>query len=420
MDYRLSLPFCPKPSTILLLDLNSCFARVEQQANPFLRGEPVVVAAYDTPRGLIISPSVEAKEKGIRLGMSVAEARRLAPDLIALRPDPWKYRSIHLKFRELLATYTDKVEPRSIDEFILDLEGAPALGKGIWQVAREIKERVKEEIGDWLTVSVGIAPNRYLAKVAAGLKKPDGLCQINKDNFKEVYKKLELTDLTGIKERNAARLNSMGIFSVLDFYEAPYWRLKAAFASIVGYYWYVRLRGWEIDDVAFGRRSYGNSFALPLALTNMEELSPILSKLVTKATGRMRKAGSWAKGVHVSVVYKDGSFWHRGQATKEVIFDTRDVYKVAYKILSSSPYRKPVATLAVSCFNLAPACQNQLELFSDIKKKEKLAEAVDSINERWGDFVITPARVLGARDWMPDRIAFGNVKELEEFTLKAS
>ena len=224
------------------LDLNSCFATIEQQANPQLRGKPIAVAAYTTPSGCIIAPSVEAKRYGIKVGMRVKDGKLLYPGLIVLSPDPWKYRNVHLALRRIVSDYTDKFVPKSIDEFVLDLEGYPCLvASSMQQVAREIKERIKEEIGEWLTVSVGIAPNKFLAKTAASLHKPDGLDEIDKENFAKVYSGLKLTELCGIKLRNAVRLNNMGIFSVLDFFEAPYPKLKAAFESILGYYWYLRL-----------------------------------------------------------------------------------------------------------------------------------------------------------------------------------
>ena len=210
----------------------------------------------------------------------------------------------------------------------------------------------------------------------------------------------------------------MGIFSVLEFYEASYQKLKAAFESILGYYWYLRLRGWEIDDVIFGRRSYGNSFALPKPLERIDELSPVLSKLVQKMGGRLRAAHYKAQGVHLAIAYRDGSFWHQGVTTSKVLFDSRDIYKVAFKLLNRSPYRKPVRELAVSVFNLMDEGSLQLELFDDLEKKERIVSAIDSVNERWGNFVITPARMLGAKDVVIDRIAFGGVKELEEFTLQ--
>ncbi len=419
MAYPTELSFNPKPSTIMHLDLNSCFATIEQQANPLLRGKPVAVAAYTSPSGCIVAPSVEAKRYGIKVGMRVREGKLLYPGLIVLPPDPWKYRNVHLGLRRILADYTGDLTPKSIDEFVLNLEGFPAFQKGMCGLAREIKKRIKAEIGDWLTVSVGIAPNRFLAKTGASIHKPDGLDEINKDNYLDVYSKLSLTDLCGIKVRNAVRLNSLGIYSVLDFYQAPYWKLKAAFESVLGYYWYLRLRGWEIDDVVFARRSYGNSFALPRPLVSAEELSPILAKLVEKTGRRFRQAGYKAKGVHLAVGYRDGTFWHKAVGTSRILFDSRDVYKVALMLLSRSPYKKPVRDLAVSVFNLMDSPALQLELFDDLGKKEGLVRAVDKVNARWGDFVITPARMLGTKGAVLDRIAFGGVKELEEFTLDA-
>ena len=410
-----SLGFNPKPSTIMHIDLNSCFATIEQQANPHLRGKPIAVAAYTTPSGCIIAPSIEAKRYGIKVGMRVKDGKLIYPDLIVLAPDPWKYRNVHLALRSILSDYTDKFVPKSIDEFVLDFEGYPSFNKGMLEVAREIKERIKEEIGEWLTVSIGVAPNRFLAKTAASLHKPDGLDEINKGSFKEIYSGLVLTDLCGIKIKNAARLNSMGIYSVLDFYKAPYIRLKAAFESILGYYWYLRLRGWEIDDVAFGRRSYGNSFALPKPLLSVEELSPILSKLVCKMGSRFRHAGYKAQGVHLSLAYRDGSYWHKGLTTSKALFDSRDIYKVALKLLVRSPHRKAVRELAVSVFNLTADSSLQLEFFDDLEKKNRMVGAIDGLNERWGNFVIAPARMINTKDVVMDRIAFGGIKELEEF-----
>ncbi|MCL4398137.1 hypothetical protein M1403_03915 [Patescibacteria group bacterium] len=407
--------FNPKPGTILHLDLNSCFASIEQQANPFLRGKPIVVAAYDSPGGCIVAPSREAKILGIKVGMRVKEARLIYPKLIVKTPDPNKYRAVHLQLKTLLSEYTDDFSPKSIDEFVLNLEGAPVTRtKNVTEVALEIKRRIKAEIGDFLTVSMGIAPNRYLAKVAAGLHKPDGLDEINETSYREIYSKLALMDLTGIKKNNAVRLNSGGIFTVMDFYNADMIKLKNIFGGIFGWYWHLRLHGFEIDDVVFGRRSYGNSFSLPKPYSTPEELVPILVKLVEKTGFRMRRAGYFARGVHVSLLYRDWSYWHHGEKTQELLFDGRDIYRHAFGILLHCPYRKPVHTLAVSCFNLENSGNRQLSLLQDLDKKEKVVEAMDEINEKWGNFVITPAMMLGTKSLVPDRIAFGGIKELEE------
>lgn len=409
------LQFNPKPPTILHIDLNSCFATIEQQANPHLRGRPIAVAAYKSPSGCILAPSVEAKRLGIKTGMRVKDGKLLCSDLIVLEPDPWKYRNVHTQLKKILCDYVENPIPKSIDEFVINLEGFPSLKKGVLWTGCDIKKRIKTEIGEWITVSIGIGPNRFLAKTAASLKKPDGLEIINLENYSEVFSNLELSDLCGIKSNNIVRLNKLGIFTVPDFYNAEPKNLHDAFHSVVGYYWYLRLKGWEIDDVEFNRSSYGNSVALYQNFTSPEELSPVLLKLVEKMAGRMRKAGYKAKGVHVSMLYRNGAYWHKGFSTDEYLFSSGDIYKKAYKILTHSPYKYPVHTLAVSCFDLKKDDYLQLSMIEDVNKKVGLTKALDQISEKWGNFVITPAKMLGTKDLVKDRISFGGVKELEEF-----
>lgn len=394
------------------IDLNSCFASIEQQANPLLRNKPIAVAAYTSPNGCILAPSVDAKKMGIKVGMQVKEGKLLCPNLVILAPDPEKYRSIHIAFKKVLSAYTPEIVPKSIDEFVLDFAGTPALKRGLFEIGQEIKDRIKKEIGDYLTVSIGLGPNRFLAKTASNLHKPDGLDEVNKENFREVYGSLTLTDLTGIARQNAIRLNTVGIYTVMDFFNADIRILQTAFQSILGYYWFVRLRGWEVDDVEWGTKSFGHSFALPKFLVKPEELAPILAKLVEKLGFRMRGENYQAKGVHLGLLFKDHEFWHQGITLDQPLFYSQDIYRVAYRILSHSPYRLPVRNLAVSCFYLSPRDNLQLGLFEDRIKKERLVNAIDDINDRWGNFVITPAIMANTEDVVHDRISFGNVRGL--------
>lgn len=415
-----NLNFNPNPSTVLHVDLNSCFATIEQQANPLLRGKPVAVAAYNSPGGCILAASTEAKRLGVKTGLRVKDGRLLCPNLIVKSPDPWKYRNVHLSLKHLLSRYTDQVTPKSIDEFVLNLEGYPAFKKGIHAVALEIKQKIKQEIGEWLTVSIGLGPNRFLAKTAAGLHKPDGLDEINDSNYPAIYSHLVLTDLCGIARQNAIRLNQAGIYTVADMYQAPLIKLKAAFRSVLGYYWYVRLRGWEVDDVAFSRASFGNSYALPKPLVTFSELAPLMTKLTQKMSFRLRSAGWHAQGVHLSLLYRDWTHWHQGAKTKDVLFDAQEIYRYLVRLFLHCPHQKPVHTLAVSVFNLVKAGNLQLDLFGRLDRQERLSRALDNVNQRWGNFVMTPARMLGTNQNVPDRIAFGGIKEIEEFTLRGT
>ena len=167
-----------------------------------------------------------------------------------------------------------------------------------------------------------------------------------------------------------------------------------------------------MDDVEFGRHSFGNSFALPEALTQPEELAPILTKLVQKTGQRLRQGGYRCRGVHVAMSYKDGGHWHKGMMLRQLINDSREMYRLAYRLLCESPYRKPVAILAESVYGLEAAGAQQLGLFEDTERQQNLTDALDVINSTWGDYVITPGRMMGTEMLVPDRISFGAVKEI--------
>lgn len=412
METPINIGFNHAPSTIMHIDLNSCFASIEQQANPFLRYKPIAVAAYDSPNGCIVAASIEAKRLGIKVGVRIKDARILCPEIIIRTPDSDKYRAVHLALKTLLSDYTLKIVPKSIDEFVLDFSGTPSLSKGLFVVASEIKNRIKKEIGEYLTVSIGLGPNRFLAKTASNLHKPDGLDEINVDNFIKIYQNLTLMDLNGINRQNAIRLNTVGIYTVLDFFNADIPILRSAFHSILGYYWFLRLRGWEIDDLDFDTKSFGHSYSLPKFLTSSEDLAPILSKLVEKVGFRMRHANFQAKGVHLAVLYQDYQYFHEGKSLDQSIFDSRDIYRVAFRLLHHSPYKLPVRNLAVSCFSLSARSVLQLDLFIDNLRKENLITALDEINDRWGNFVVTPATMANTDNFVHDRIGFGQIRGL--------
>ena len=391
---------------VVHLDINSCFATIEQQANPLLRGKPIVVAAYNSPSGCILAASIEAKKLGIKTGMRVRSGRLIYPRLIVLTPDPAKYRVVHKKLYNLLSGFSQKVIPKSIDEFTFEL----AYPDDFKTEIKKIKSRIKEEIGEWITVSVGISTNRYLAKVAAGLIKPDGLVEINQKNHLKIFSNLKLTDLTGIKTANAKRLKSVGIRTVLDFYKSPVWKLKLAFGGITGLYWYLRLHGYEIDDFKSIRGTYGNSYAPPPNKSNLP--LEILSKLCEKTGFRLRKANLKASGVHITLQSRNGKFWHIGRKASREIFSSGDIYKEAVNLLKLSPIKTSFRNIAVSVFGLTNKSFLQLEIFDDILKKERLTNCLDTINEKWGDFYIHPLRMKNVKENIKDRISFGSLDQI--------
>lgn len=417
--------FNPAPPTILHIDLNSCFATVEQQANPLLRGKPLVVAAYASPGGCILASSREAKRLGIATGMRVREGKELCANLIVLPPDPWKYRFVNRKLLALLGEYSSTIEVKSIDEMVVRLSQSPVLDRllragntveeAMVTIANTMKERIKGEIGEWLTVSVGIAPNRYLAKIASGLHKPDGLDTITLHNIEQVLCSLELENLAGIKQGYGGRLRRWGITSPLGLYKTSIKTLKAAFASKIGYDWWLWLHGWESD--LFDRdetKTIGHSYALRIPYdTRDTKLHQVLCQLVEKMGRRLRDNGYAAGGIHVSCLFADHSFWHHGERLVSSLFVSRDLYREAIRVLSRAP-RRPVRILAVSCYRLTSGGEEQLSLLGSTDRKRNLTHALDTIADRWGEFVVFPARMLSMEQKVLDRIAFGGVKGLDD------
>jgi len=410
------LPINYNRPLIMHIDLNSCFAIIEQQANPLIRHKPVAIAAYDTPRGAVIASSYEAKALGIKLGVNVREARLLCRDVIVMMPDPDKYFDAHKRFKQVLLNYTDTVTPKSVDEFVIDFRGSLAIqrGKRLEDVGYEIKADVKAALGEYVTVNVGIGPNRFLAKLAASLHKPDGLDVIDGNNLEEIYSQLTLVDLPGINVRYEARLNAGGIFTPLHFLHAPLPLLKKrVFKSINGYYWYLRLRGHEIDGVDFGRKSYGQQYALGDKTADREKLSRLLMKLCEKTGRRLRANNHLATGIYLWLSFENRTYWAKGKDTKADIYSTQDIYLHAQRLLNQALIPGRVTNLGVTVYKLKPTTPEQLGLFDGTRLDTKsLARAADLVNDKYGEFTMVPATMANMQDVILKRVAFGSVRDL--------
>lgn len=452
-----SLPY------VIHIDLNSCFAIIEQQANRLLRGKPVGVAAYDTPRGFVLAASYEAKALGIKLGVNVAQARQMCPGIVIMTPDPAKYREAHRRFRDLMLDYTPHVVPKSIDEFVLEMETSPALrnrisrgmshNEAMLDIGQDMKQRIRESLGEWVTVNVGIATNRFLAKYAAGFDKPDGMTLIDHTNLRSKYENMHLVDLPGINTRFRARLRRAGIYTPLEFLDADLTTLKKrVFKSINGYHWYMRLRGYEADAVEFSRKSIGHQHALSDKTTDLAKLEQLLMKLCEKVGRRLRKNNYYAEGIHLYVGFvsdnpsADGpagfetmyqfKSWHHGEKVYHRLYSTQDIYMAAKKLLHSAEITNRVRIISVHVFDLRPWEPRQLSIFDapeatvagkwqiskgvirsdpfrDQETNKRIADHVDAINNRYGEFVVTPAMMMDMNGTILDRIAFGGVKDFD-------
>ena len=406
---------------VMHIDLNSAFATAEQQAHPSLRGKPMGVTNRLSKECCVIAASYEAKAIGIKVGMRRSEAVAICPKFILLETDPPKYNAVYQKLIKIMRSYSPKIKMKSIDEGIIDFHGLePVLnGRTLQEVGYEIKQRVKDEIGDWMRINIGIGTNRFLAKQAAGWHKPDGLDTIDHTNLLTYYKQMKLTDLNGIAEKNEARLNAMGITSPLEFINASEMLLKKqVFRSITGTYWYQRLRGFEIDDAETQLGMVGRQWVVKDPSAKNSYLLPCLSFLCETTGMKLRYREVEARGICVWVSYQNGEFWQGKKMYKSTYYTNQEIYRRALEQFNRRP-EGIVRTMGIYCYMLTPSQRSQLSMFDDIAKKDWLTKAVDEINDFYGTFTVYAGTSLEGKKIIKQKIPFGGT-EYFELLLKTS
>ena len=400
----------PEKALIMHIDLNSAFATTEQQAHPSLRDKPMGVTNRLSKECCVIAASYEAKALGIKVGMRHTEVMSICPNFILIETDPPKYNDVYKKLIKIMKNYSPKIKMKSIDEGLLDFHGLePVLkGRSLAQIGYEIKQRVRDEIGDYMRINVGIGPNRFLAKQAAGWHKPNGLDVIDHNNLLNYYKSIKLTDLTGIAKHNQARLNSYSIMTPLDFIKADELLLKKqVFGGITGTYWHRRLRGYEIDDYKTNLGMVGRQWVVKDPSSKNSYLLPCLSYLCETTGMKLRFRQVEARGVCVWLSFQNGEYWQSKQIYKTPFYTNQEIYRKAMEQFNKRPHGT-VKMIRIYCYNLVPSGRNQTSLFEDTVKKEWLTKAVDEINEFYGIFTVYSAGSLDGKKVIKQKIPFGS------------
>ena len=398
---------------VMHIDLNSAFATTEQQAHPSLRGKPMGVTNRLSRECCVIAASYEAKALGIKVGTRLSEARAICPDFVMLETDAPKYHVVYQKLVAIMKSYSPNIKMKSIDEGIIDFHGMePVLnGRTLTDIGYEIKQRVKDEIGDWMRINIGIGTNRFLAKQAAGWHKPDGLDVIDHRNLKAYYKEMKLTDLNGIADRNEARLNSYNIFSPMQFLGAKEYNLKKqVFRSINGTYWYRRLRGWEVDEYDTKLGMVGRQWVVKDPTHKSDYLLPCLAFLCETAGVKLRFRNVEARGICVWATLQNGEFFRLKRIYKSTFFTNQEVYRRAMELFNKRPSGAVVTTIGVYCYGLESSKESQLSMFEDISKIGDLTKAMDEINEFYGKMTLHMATTLEGKKIIKQKIPFGGTE----------
>ncbi|MDH3998384.1 MAG: DNA polymerase IV [Desulfuromonadales bacterium] len=383
---------------ILHVDMNAFFAAVEQQSNPALRGQPIAVTGSEK-RSIILTASYEARAFGVKTGMTHYEALQCCPQLRLVSANNRLYTDISTRIMALLRDYTPLVEVSSVDEAFLDLTGSLRLFGSAERIGYLIKSRIKFRFG--ITCSVGIAPNKLLAKLASERRKPDGLTIFRAGEIPRLMESLPLQELCGIGRRLGAGLNRRGIFTCGQLQRYPLHLLRKQY-GVVGDKLLAMAQGIGSGSVipceqSAPIKSVGHSRTLREDLSDREAITAFLLQLSDMVGLRARRGQVAGRVVTLTVRYADLSGFSRQQAQGDYLNQSADIYQAALKILDQLALEQPVRLLGVRLSQLRHAVV-QLPLLPQERKQALLTIASDSVNNRHGDFTLIPGRLLEQKD----------------------
>ena len=416
----------------LFVDLNSYFASVEQEVRPELRGRPVGVVPMMADTTCCIAASYEAKAFGVRTGTIVADAKRLCPDIVLVEARHEIYVDYHHRVVEAVESCVPVTAVCSIDEMACRLIGRERALRAALDLGIQVKQRIKERAGETLRCSVGIATNRYLAKVASDMEKPDGLVALPLDILPEALHRLTLRDLPGIGARTEKRLNEKGILTMDDLLALEREPAGEIWGSVWGERLFHWLRGEDFDRAeADHQKSISHSHVLAPEMRTPEKAWAVAHKLLHKAAMRLRSGGLWASNIGLAIGFAvprsentpvsrfgvPARGW-RSEIKLAECQDNQTLIAALRRLWESRPsgtqYDHPYF-IGVQLNNLVPDRLHTLALFDGLEEEQsrtRLLAAMDQLNDKYGMSTLAPAAMLAAYKAAPTRIAFNSIPDL--------
>jgi DNA polymerase-4 len=380
-------------ATILHVDMDAFYASVAERDDPSLRGKAVVVGAG--ARGVVLSANYAARKYGIRAAMPVGRAKRLAPHAVFVTPDHQRYSEVSAKVMEIFDSFTPLVEPISLDEAFLDVTGArKLLGTGR-EIAVEIRRQV--EASEGITCSVGIAPSKFIAKLASGYCKPNGILEIPADRILNFLHPLPVNAIWGVGPKTAETLERLGLRTVADIANLPRATLIRALGQASGASLYELAWGRDYRDVTPNEPDKSISAAETFAqdIDDPEEILQEFLRLTEKAAARLRENGYYAKTISIKVRFADFSTISRSKTLPLPIDSTHDIYEIAKTLyLALNLDRARLRLVGISLDNLNEAAPEQLLLGAREKGWREADTAIDRAKLRFGGGSVRPGRLI--------------------------
>jgi DNA polymerase-4 len=399
----------------LFLDLNSYFASVEQAEAPELQGRPVAVVPMMADTTCCLAASYPAKRYGVKTGTSIRDAKRLCPGIVFVKADHRKYVRYHKRVIETVDKHLPVKRILSIDEMACELIGRERDEAFVREKARSIKQAIASEISPALTCSIGVAPNRYLAKVASDMQKPDGLTIIHQHEIFDRMSGLEPRDFPGIGPRMEVRFHERGCFTARQLFALTEREMKSIWGGVVGERFYRLLRGEDLPESESERGSISHSKVLAPELRSKDAAWPIAVRLLTKACVRLRSEGFYAKDLWLSVKFLERDPEKRAWHQRAKCFETQDSLKMVEELerMWNEMPRRTMLKVGIALSGLVPAQQHQRALFED-SRREALMNALDEVNGKFRDGALYVADAHAAIRTATNAIAFQRIPGEEE------
>ncbi len=398
------------PLTTLFLDMNAYFASVEQQLRVDLRNKPVVVVPVLSDTSCCIAASYEAKRFGVKTGTGVGKARQLCPQLRIVKARPALYVRMHHRVIAAVETCLPVAGVCSIDEMYCRLIGRERQPDQAEQLARNVKEAIAQRVGPYLRCSVGVASNRFLAKVATNLEKPDGLVVLTPADRPGRLEALDLIDLPGIGRRMLRRLHKRSIRTVRELFDLSEDQLADIWKSVIGRQWWYWLRGEELYEPPTHRRSVGHSHVLAPEFRSHPGARAVLVRLLYKAAIRLRALGYWATRMHVAVSFLPKGRWS-ADTSLGMCQDTPTMLEALAELWRDNPGRGTPFAVGVTLYNLVAPPSAPLPLYPAELRRLQLCRTMDDLNNRFGRHVVYFGSMHNARRSAPMRISFTNIPD---------
>jgi len=411
----------PKPLTALFVDCDSYFASVEQHLDPALRGRPVGVAPVMAESSCCIAASYEAKAFGVKTGTRISDARVMCPGIAIVESKPPEYIRYHHRVIEAVEDCIHVEAVLSIDEMWAWLPYNLREPATVEAIGRRIKETVASHVSPFIKVSVGAGPNRFLAKTASKMKKPDGLFIIEEKDLPHILHPLKLRDLNGIARSMETRLQAAGVHTVAELCAASKPVLHRVWGGVLGDRLWHLLRGEEIPDLVSARKSIGHSHVLPPESRHPDKAWPILCKLLHKACERLRSHELLTGSLTMQLAFLRSDPWAAETRMTETD-STLALMRMLDRLWRERPEPgRPLLQVGVVLSRLCEKTNHTPSLFEtvaetmasfDNDKQKRLDETIDKLRARYGRKVVYFGGIQESREAAPMRISFNHVPDV--------